>query len=294
MRRAPQVLRSVLSDQVKEYLLTAILSGDFAPGSRIVETRVARELGISQAPVREALRDLEALGVIEITAFQGARVRQPTKDELLEAYAVRDELESLGVRLALPRLSDADLEALRRDLDAMRRAARNHDRRDEAAIDTRFHARLIAIAGNSTLERVWRYLEPTSRTHITLFLPGVDPIEIAELHAPILAALIDRDEPRAVAAIHRHFGIARSLFESLFPSGDDAGRVLHAARRGGAGVVATGTAPTPAPAEAVAEAVVAAIPAAIRGARRRQPRATSRKRHPTDRGHGSVAAVRAR
>ena len=93
MRRAPMIIRNVLSDQVKDYLLTAILAGEFPPGSRIVETRVARHLGVSQGPVREALRDLEALGLIDSTPYQGARVRQPQKAELLEAYDVRAVLE---------------------------------------------------------------------------------------------------------------------------------------------------------------------------------------------------------
>ena len=70
--------RSVLADQVKERLLEGILTGHYPPDSRIVETQVARELGTSQAPVREALRGLEALGVVEITPFRGARVRRPS------------------------------------------------------------------------------------------------------------------------------------------------------------------------------------------------------------------------
>ena len=75
--------RSVLADQVKERLLEEILAGRYAPDARIVETQVARELGTSQAPVREALRGLEALWVVEITPFRGARVRRPTRRELL-------------------------------------------------------------------------------------------------------------------------------------------------------------------------------------------------------------------
>ena len=68
--------RSVLADQVKERLLESILDGSYPPDSRIVETAVAKELGTSQAPVREALRGLEALGIVEITPFRGARVRR--------------------------------------------------------------------------------------------------------------------------------------------------------------------------------------------------------------------------
>src|SRR5512141_542083 len=100
MAREPAISRSALSDQVKGRLLQAILDGRYPPGARIVETRVARELGTSQTPVREALRDLEALGLIETSAFRGARVRHPSAEELLEAFAVRAQLESLGARLA--------------------------------------------------------------------------------------------------------------------------------------------------------------------------------------------------
>lgn len=122
MPRNDPISRSVLSDQVKDRLLQEIMAGHYPPGARIVETRVARELGTSQAPVREALRDLEALGVVEINAFRGARVRHPTKAELLEAYGIRAELESLGARLALPRMSDADLEELQGYVEVRRSA----------------------------------------------------------------------------------------------------------------------------------------------------------------------------
>ncbi len=120
------VSRSVLAEQVKDRLLQDILSGRYAPHSRIVETRVARELGTSQAPVREALRGLEALGVVEIMPFRGARVRRPSASELLEAYVVRSELEALGAQLGVPRMSDDDLAAARgaRRGDAERRRRR--------------------------------------------------------------------------------------------------------------------------------------------------------------------------
>ena len=77
------ISRTVLADQVRDRLLEAILAGHYPPNSRIVETRVARELGTSQAPVREALRGLEALGVVEIHPYRGARVRHPSTRELL-------------------------------------------------------------------------------------------------------------------------------------------------------------------------------------------------------------------
>src|SRR5674476_1595469 len=160
MPRRGSISRSILSNQVKDRLLQAILAGRYPPGSRIVETRAAREFGTSQAPVREALRDLEALGVVEIAAFRGARVRRPTAAELLEAYAVRAELEALGVVLALPRLTNANLESLQRYLDTMRRAAAGRDVHAEPSAAPSFHGRLVELANNATLLRVWRLLEP--------------------------------------------------------------------------------------------------------------------------------------
>ena len=114
------ITRNVLSDQVKGRLLQAILDGRYPPGARIVETRVAREFGTSQAPVREALRDLAILGFVEMKPHKGARVRNPTREELTQAIEVRAELEALGGRLAAARRTErclADLEELAAAMD---------------------------------------------------------------------------------------------------------------------------------------------------------------------------------
>jgi DNA-binding GntR family transcriptional regulator len=197
--------RSVLADQVKDRILDGILSGHYPPDSRIVETQVARELGTSQAPVREALRGLEALGVVEIAPFRGARVRRPTKSEIIEAYAVRFALEALAARLAVPRMTDGHLRELAACFDEMETAAHSDDGHGVAAADARFHARIVDLADNGTLAKVWRSLEPFSRTYLTLVMPGADPQWSADLHAPILAALEGRDTEAVVEALRRHF-----------------------------------------------------------------------------------------
>jgi DNA-binding GntR family transcriptional regulator len=216
MPRQATISRSVLSDQVKDRLLEAILDGRYPPGARIVETRVARELGTSQAPVREALRDLEALGVVETSPFRGARVRRPSADELLEAFAVRSQLESLAARLALERITDDELDELSLYLDEMRRAARAGDSHAEATADASFHGRIVEIAGNATLERVWRLLEPFSRTYITIVAPGVDRHRIADLHQPVMDAFRSGDPDLAVAALQRHYVDAGAMLAGLW------------------------------------------------------------------------------
>jgi DNA-binding GntR family transcriptional regulator len=226
--------RSVLADQVKERLLESILDGSYPPDSRIVETAVAKELGTSQAPVREALRGLEALGIVEIIPFRGARVRRLDTAELLEAYVVRSAIEVLGVRLAMARLTDDDIAALQAIGEDMRRAADAGDGRALAIVDASLHEKLMQLAGNGTLMRVWRSLEPMSRTYITLVAPGSDPQWSAALHDPILEAIADRDTEAVVQAIESHFG---EVHERL------AGQMAEVAEQQtrGAGSEATGT-----------------------------------------------------
>jgi DNA-binding GntR family transcriptional regulator len=221
--RTGALSRNVLADQVKDRLLEDIMNGRHPPGSRIIETKVARELGTSQAPVREALRGLEALGVVEITPFRGSRVRRPSRRDILEAYAVRSALESLAGRHAAPRMTDPDLADLADHLESMRAAARADDGHALAEADARFHGRIVELADNGTLMKVWRSLEPLSRTYLTLVIPGADPRWAAELHAPILAALGRRDTQGAVDALTRHFDEVGEDMARRWPDEDRSG-----------------------------------------------------------------------
>jgi DNA-binding GntR family transcriptional regulator len=206
----PEALtRSVLADQVKERLLENILDGTYPPDSRIVETAIAKELGTSQAPVREALRGLEALGIVEITPFRGARVRRLDPQELLGAYVVRSAVEVLGARLSVPTMTDADIEEIQEIGRQLQEAARSEDRRAVAIIDASLHERIIELSGNPTLVRVWLSLEPLSRTYITLAGPGGDPQWSADLHDPILESIAARDTDAVVRAIEIHFDEVR-------------------------------------------------------------------------------------
>lgn len=202
--------RSVLADQVKEWLLEAILNSSYPPDSRIVETAVAKELRISQAPVREALRGLEALGIVEITPFRGARVRRLDPEELLEAYVVRSALEVLGARLAMQRITDDDVSAILVTGELMQEAAKAGDGRAVAKIDVGLHEKIMQLSGNKVLLSVWRSLEPFSRTYLTLVGPNSDPQWSADLHNPMLRAIRQRDTDHLVRAIEGHFDEVRT------------------------------------------------------------------------------------
>ena len=93
-----------MRDQIKEVLLERILEGEYEPGDRLVETQIAQELGISQTPVREALRELETLRFVVSEPFKGTRVRLVSRQEILEIYPVRAALEEVAARSAAVRL----------------------------------------------------------------------------------------------------------------------------------------------------------------------------------------------
>jgi DNA-binding GntR family transcriptional regulator len=197
------VTRVVLREQVKELILERIVNGSYRPGERLVETRIATELGTSQAPVREALRDLELLRFVESTPFRGARVREVSQEELLEVYPVRAALEEVAAREAATRL-DGDVSALEAELEAMHRAADASDLHAQVEHDVAFHRLIVEASGNRILIDTWQSLRIESRTIVTALRSGLDGHVIAERHRPVLEALRARDRDLAGTTLRRH------------------------------------------------------------------------------------------
>jgi DNA-binding GntR family transcriptional regulator len=214
----PPFVRANLREQIKDVILQRIVSGAYAPGVRLVETRIAQELGVSQAPVREALRDLEQLGCVVHEPFRGCSVRAFSAHELLEAFPVRAVLEALAARLAAERITDAELDRLGELLETMRAAAGRDDAHDQSLANAEFHATIMHAARNGTLERQWSFLEPYSRTYISVSQPGLDLRTLSDRHIPILEALRARDPEAAHAAMHKHLMDAAELLRPLVES----------------------------------------------------------------------------
>jgi DNA-binding GntR family transcriptional regulator len=191
----------VLREEVKSVLLERILSGYYAPGDRLVEIRIAQELGVSQAPVREALRDLESVRFVESAPFRGARVRGVSDEELIEVYPIRGALEEVAAREAARRL-DGDVAALEVELAHMRQA---HDVREQVEHDVRFHELIVEASGNQRLLELWISLQVETRTAVTALRTGLTPADAAELHAPIIEALRQRRPGAAGRAMRSHF-----------------------------------------------------------------------------------------
>jgi DNA-binding GntR family transcriptional regulator len=196
--------RSVLREQLREEILRRILEGDYAPGERIVESRLMKDYGVSQAPIREALRDLEAMRFVESEAHRGVRVRSVTEKEIGEMYPVRAALEELAGRAAAPQLTDATLVALEEEIEAMREAHRAADLHAQLVHDARFHELVFEAAGNSLLLDMWRSLHAEIRALVTYVRVDIGTAAIVESHVPILDALRRRDPALAGKEMRHH------------------------------------------------------------------------------------------
>nr|WP_218859518.1 GntR family transcriptional regulator [Petropleomorpha daqingensis] len=214
----------MLSATVKRLVLDRIVSGHYPPGARIVEFQLAKELGVSQSPVREALRELAAVGIVTILPRRGARVRLPSAKELADVSVVRAEVDGLAARLAAGRMGDAALDELEALVEEMLAALARGDFSGVTDADVRFHELIADTSENHALERAFDQLAPFARTFITLTLPGVDVHDIVLQHRPILAALRAHDADRAAAAARAHQLAVAELLSTHLPAApeDDA------------------------------------------------------------------------
>jgi len=184
-----------------------ILSGALPPGSRLVEEQVRVRLGISRAPLREALRHLGEQGLVEHLPRRGVRVASLSERDVEELFDVRDVLERHALRLAVP-IAPGDLDGVRAQLDAMRDAARTGDAFSRAEAHRRFHAEVVALAGHRQLTLTYAPILVKLQLHMAVNLrreaEARDPMDGVQRHETLLAALSSGDPDVALEALERH------------------------------------------------------------------------------------------
>jgi DNA-binding GntR family transcriptional regulator len=195
--------RVSLRAQIKEILLARILNGEYPAGYRLIELQIAQEFGTSQAPVRESLRELEALGFVESAPYRGSRVRNISKAELAEIYPVRAALEEVAARAAA-RHFKGNVGELEVELAAMLQEADNGDLYELVRHDFEFHRLIVEASANKVLQDVWKSLRLQTRTFISTIATRVELHEIAERHRPLIEALAAGDSELAGTLIRKH------------------------------------------------------------------------------------------
>jgi DNA-binding GntR family transcriptional regulator len=205
-----------LRQQVADHLREEILSARLPPGAELGEVPLARSLGISRGPLREALGQLAAEGLVTIVPRRGAVVKRLTRQEFIDAYEVREALESLAIKLAVPRLSVADKAELHRMCEQMERAATPGDWDRFFEFNRQFHARLVRASGNSKLEEVHSQLvaQMGRLMRQSVELRGGFEQSAAE-HRAILAAVDAGDPDRAARLLEEHIEVPQRVLRSL-------------------------------------------------------------------------------
>ena len=140
-----------LRDQVLEALRNAIINGDFPPGQRLTEDRLAEAFGVSRNPVREALRVAETEGFVVILPRRGAVVASPSATAVADIFAVRERLEPLAARMAAERADAAGVAGLRAMLEQARLATEGGDLARVAELNSALHLRILHLSGNPWL-----------------------------------------------------------------------------------------------------------------------------------------------
>lgn len=205
--------RLMLSDQVKAIIIEAILNGELKAGERVAEKVLADKLGVSQAPVRDAVRELCLMGFLQSEPYKGASVRSFTPKELQEVYLVRASLEALGARLAATRLTEEDTHALREILDAMIVAARAKDTNEMTRLDNAFHEAIMGMAGNTLLQQIWKMLQFGLWTMVTVATSQHDLEYLARRHEEIFEAVTSGDPYKAMMSMQHHIEVLGIEFD---------------------------------------------------------------------------------
>jgi DNA-binding GntR family transcriptional regulator len=194
-----------------------ILAGRHGPGQRLIADELAKELGVSRMPVREALHRLEAAGLVTITPHRGAMVSELSENECAEIYHIRAVLDGLATRLASPNLSQADHTRLARLLDEMDAAVAVQDLERVLRINRQFHMLIWDASRAPRLRELLENLYDASQRfrNISVLIPGrLD--QITHEHRLIVEALARKDAAAAERfATDHHEGTARRLLASI-------------------------------------------------------------------------------
>lgn len=210
-----------MRQEIRDELIRRILEGKHRPGDRLLEMELATEFRTSQAPVREALRELEALGYVESAAYRGTRVREIPPTEMRDAFRIRALLEREAAERAGP-LADDDRKRMRAAVEGIEQAVDEESLRRYVRHDRTFHRILVSQSGNGVLLRHWELLLVPTRILVVVSSGAVDIRRTGPEHRPILEALERLDRALAGRLVFEHInGIADRLAAAgpLAPAG---------------------------------------------------------------------------
>ncbi|MDL2226180.1 GntR family transcriptional regulator [Deltaproteobacteria bacterium OttesenSCG-928-M10] len=201
-RTLNNVVRQTLTEMAYDEIIDALETGLLKAGEKINESVLARQLGISRFPVREALRSLQKIGLVLFEPFKGVRVIPATRAHIRDILQVHFSLEELSIRLMMEKLTAERVAELERRIEVMRQSA---DMADLVRADLDFHRAVCVYSENTPLINSWQPLT----SHILVCMHAGLPLyenrsEHIQTHADILAAIKTGDVTQALNVLRRH------------------------------------------------------------------------------------------
>ncbi len=195
-----------LVERVLVQVTSAIVTGVLGPGDKLVETRLGEQLGVSRGPVREAIRRLEQMGLVEKIPYRGAFVTTLNDGDIEELNTIRKPLEGVAARLLAARHDSVAIAHLRAIVEEMHEVAAVGDAGQLVMLDMDFHDALVRDSGHRLLNEVWPLVSIRLRRFLFLKRQRLYHRleEAAALHIPIIEAIAAGDPERAELAAERH------------------------------------------------------------------------------------------
>jgi len=207
--------KKVLSEQIKEQLIAELMNKKYAPGDKLVESAIAKRFGVSQAPVREAIKGLAEMGFVTIEPYKGTTVRSMSKEDIWETLTVRAALESLAASITAEKITPEQVSELERLVDEMVEAAKAGDSALREKINLKLHDEIIRISGHKLIMRLSNSLRFASWSQTTGTFTTMDTVEIASRHKKLIEPLKNRDPEGAAKAMREHIeASARSMLQN--------------------------------------------------------------------------------
>ena len=223
--------RSGLPDAITISLQERILSGEFKEGDQLIQDTIAREYEVSRMPVREALRQLEAAGLVKLRLHKGAVVTSIPTEQIAELFQLRARLESDLLAAAMPSMQDSDIEAANETLLQLEKAYEESAIQDWGPLNWEFHRRLYAPSKRVQTLLIVQAINVQVERYIRLQLTLTKSFAAAKAeHRRLLRLCASRDSERAVEFLVKHIEEAgRKLLRVIADSRKPAGRVEAAA-----------------------------------------------------------------
>jgi len=225
VRRKQIERHQTLREKILETIRDAILKGSLKPGERVSEPELAERFGISRTPIREAFRQLESEGYLQVIPRKGAVVASLSERDIEEFYAIKIILEGFAAKMAAEKLSEKDIERLEAINDRLAQIAKEGDVKSFFRVHNEFHEVFIKAAGNEKLyDMINQLVMRFKRLRLaSLSQPGRMEISVEE-HRNMIQAFRDHDGEKADSLVRHAATIgADVLIQSMAQSGDSTG-----------------------------------------------------------------------